>query len=89
MSSEVKNSLLEFFPDRVILTKDDGTYKSKLCIINVSQEFVAVKIKSNNPDIYVVKPKTFVVEPLAKKDIQFLLKADLLPVLSHTNLGST
>eukprot|EP00826_Nyctotherus_ovalis_P065191 TRINITY_DN9579_c0_g1_i11.p1 TRINITY_DN9579_c0_g1~~TRINITY_DN9579_c0_g1_i11.p1 ORF type:complete len:102 (-),score=24.60 TRINITY_DN9579_c0_g1_i11:499-804(-) len=77
MSLEVqRNSLLELNPSKIVLTKEENSdrYQAKLLLTNISQEHIAVKIKSNAPDIYAVKPKTFVLEPSAKQELRVTLK---------------
>lgn len=47
----------------------DRIFKSKVSITNKSSKHMAIKVKTNAPDVYIVKPNLFALEPYTVQEL--------------------
>lgn len=76
-SEKKKPSSIEFQPNKILLSKDNelNYYHSAITVYNKSGGHLAIKVKTNAPDAYIVKPNKFVLGPLSKIDLKITYQA--------------
>jgi hypothetical protein len=81
---------LAFDSNIIVLKKDeaDGMYKSKVTITNTVSEHMAVKVKCNAQNLYAIKSRAFVLEPLGSSNLKIVTKKDFVDVSVSVRLGS-
>lgn len=82
--SAKKSPYLHFDPSKVTFDKDvrDNVYKAKVGVLNNCDKHVAVKVKTNAPDSYVVRPNVLLIAPFTKQELFISCKHTLAIVLS-------
>ena len=80
--SSQKSPYLVFDSEKIVFAKDASTeaYVSKLTITNDSTEHVAVKIKTNAPEFYTVRPNSLLLKPSAVQKLSLDSKHSLVAV---------
>jgi len=68
----VKSPFLEFTPEKIIFSQltPNGTYITTLSIRNTSEDHIAIKVKTNSPSSYIVKPNLSIIPPGGTTDLK-------------------
>jgi len=75
-------SPLSFKSDIAVLKQNESnnSYESRIFIENTSEEHVAVKIKCNAQELYAIKSRHFIINPLTVKKKKFATKKEFVDI---------
>ena len=78
-----KSPYIEFEPDKVYFSQSNQSnpFQAQLTIRNKSTVHIAIKVKTNAPASYIVKPNTCILAPTNKLELKIVSQSALAIVL--------